>query len=147
MAILNIKKRRELSSQGLKYCSKCAKIKSVLEFYKRGEKYSFRYRSRCITCERAEHTLWKKHNPERVRNYSTIWNYGVSLMAVNKALQKQNNCCAICNQMFIKTPHVDHDHETAEFRGLLCSACNTGLGQFKDDPEILRRAIHYLTRV
>jgi hypothetical protein len=33
-----------------------------------------------------------------------------------------------------------------EFRGLLCAACNTALGKFKDDPKILVAAIDYLIR-
>src|SRR5689334_15698995 len=39
---------------------------------------------------------------------------------------------------------VDHDHATDLIRGLLCSTCNTGLGCFKDDPKLFRKAIKYL---
>lgn len=39
---------------------------------------------------------------------------------------------------------VDHDHKTGEFRGLICNGCNKGLGFFKDNIELLRKATNYL---
>lgn len=39
---------------------------------------------------------------------------------------------------------VDHCHKTNATRGLLCGACNTGLGLFNDSPELLRASIQYL---
>ena len=41
---------------------------------------------------------------------------------------------------------VDHCHETESFRGWLCHTCNRCLGGFKDNVEILQRAIVYLQR-
>src|ERR1700687_2194668 len=38
----------------------------------------------------------------------------------------------------------DHDHDTGEFRGLLCSPCNAGIGFFQNDAEKLRQAADYL---
>jgi len=29
--------------------------------------------------------------------------------------------------------HIDHDHETGEVRGMLCSGCNTSLGHLQED--------------
>ncbi|MER0478849.1 endonuclease domain-containing protein [Streptomyces sp. Edi2] len=39
---------------------------------------------------------------------------------------------------------VDHDHETGKVRGVLCFSCSAALGQFKDRPDVLRRAAEYL---
>ncbi len=47
--------------------------------------------------------------------------------------------------------HLDHDHACCDagcqkcFRGLLCHSCNVGLGQFRDDPTILRAAIAWVS--
>lgn len=66
----------------------------------------------------------------------------------------QNYVCAICNQEEtsksmkgnIKSLSVDHDHVTKKVRGLLCMRCNSGLGMFLDDPELLLNASKYLLR-
>lgn len=43
--------------------------------------------------------------------------------------------------------HVDHNHETGQVRGVLCTNCNVGLGHFKENPALLRRAADYLEQV
>lgn len=63
-------------------------------------------------------------------------------------LSKQNNRCGICGNEFLKDDKisVDHDHKTGIVRGLLCHACNVGLGLFRDEIERLKKAIDYLKR-
>ena len=52
--------------------------------------------------------------------------------------------CEICGKV-MKEYVVDHCHVTSRIRGLLCRSCNTGLGLFKDSPEVLAAAIEYVT--
>jgi hypothetical protein len=41
---------------------------------------------------------------------------------------------------------VDHDHDSGQVRGLLCSSCNVGLGLFQEDLVVLVTATVYLQR-
>ena len=40
----------------------------------------------------------------------------------------------------------DHDHDTGMARDWICDSCNTGLGRFKDDVKLLKKAIAYLEK-
>ncbi len=57
-------------------------------------------------------------------------------------LASQDGLCAICR--CAPAEHVDHDHETGAVRALLCFGCNGGLGQFRDEPDVLRAAAEYV---
>ncbi|WP_229687322.1 endonuclease VII domain-containing protein [Micromonospora parathelypteridis] len=57
-------------------------------------------------------------------------------------LAEQGGVCAICGGA--DPQHLDHDHRTGWVRGILCFNCNGGLGQFRDSPMRLARAITYL---
>lgn len=70
--------------------------------------------------------------------------YGLTFELFDKMVKKQKNKCAICFNEFIKIPSVDHDHSTNEVRGLLCNYCNHGLGNFKENIDLLDNAIAYL---
>lgn len=72
-------------------------------------------------------------------------NYGLTPEDYEMLLVNQEERCAICGETPLRgVLYVDHDHETGKVRGLLCGACNSGLGQFRDDPNVLRAAIDYL---
>lgn len=63
-----------------------------------------------------------------------------------KSLEHQNFQCSICRTALSggKDTCWDHDHKTGNFRAWLCQACNKGLGFFKDNPEVLRKAAQYI---
>lgn len=59
----------------------------------------------------------------------------------------QDGLCPLCRRAKgtgSKRLAVDHDHQTDEVRGLLCSTCNQILGHFRDDPNAFARCIAYL---
>ncbi len=39
---------------------------------------------------------------------------------------------------------LEHDHRSGKVRGWVCDSCNTGIGRFKDDKKILKRAIKFI---
>lgn len=39
---------------------------------------------------------------------------------------------------------IDHCHNTGKIRGMLCSNCNTALGLFDDNIDVMKRAIEYV---
>ncbi|WP_408995768.1 endonuclease domain-containing protein [Streptomyces europaeiscabiei] len=59
--------------------------------------------------------------------------------------QQQGNCCAICGKQPQRL-NVDHDHKTGAVRELLCTNCNSLLGQCDDEISILQNAIAYIER-
>ena len=78
---------------------------------------------------------------------------GIDASRYQEMLREQNGVCAICHKLEkhkdglsgkSKDLAVDHDHNTGAVRALLCSACNTALGLFRDDPALLDAAKAYL---
>jgi hypothetical protein len=41
---------------------------------------------------------------------------------------------------------IDHNHSNGNAREWICDSCNTGLGRFKDNIELLEDAIKYLRK-
>ena len=78
--------------------------------------------------------------------------YGITPERYAEMLEAQGGVCAICHEnetVIDRKTHapkllaVDHCHETKRVRGLLCWRCNTSIGKFKHDPDLLRRAALY----
>lgn len=93
------------------------------------------------SCAASYQKHWEKNRDRIRKNYS-----GFTPELVQQRMQEQEGRCAICKAVLQgrQNIHADHCHKTLVQRGLLCRACNVGLGMFKDDPEQLQIAIDYL---
>ena len=89
----------------------------------------------------------------RARNTMLKRNYGITLDEYYYLEDLQQGRCKICGKEEKQHSHkqgrvdslrVDHCHSTGKVRGLLCSKCNFGIGQFQDDINLLEKAIQYL---
>ena len=143
-------------------CRTCNRNLPITEFYiynaKRRLKtevknYSYRQFHACKSC------ISKYNNSPEGKDKYFKKNYNISFSEYQEMNESQNYKCWICecgvsdrrNKVKPSSEKdadvyfaVDHNHKTKKVRGLLCSKCNTALGQFEDNPELLRRAIKYL---
>jgi len=73
--------------------------------------------------------------------------FGLSPADYALLLKLQGYNCAVCQQPLKLKQYkfaVDHCHDSDDVRGVLCIRCNTSLGAFGDDPDVLLRAAEYL---
>lgn len=94
----------------------------------------------------------KRHaaNPERKRSTQLKTNYGITLDQYREMYSAQDGKCAICGDHKPDNGKdglvVDHCHTNGNVRALLCTHCNKGIGQFREDVLRLTKAIEYLKR-
>ena len=95
----------------------------------------------CIACA-------KENRGRQIKADRRRWQlnkYDLTPHQYAEMLLNQNGGCAICGAVPTDRPlSVDHSHHTDKVRGLLCSRCNSGIGFFKDNPNLLRNAVNYL---
>jgi len=138
-------------------CISCLKVLPIDNFEWQKNRPS--PRKKCKSCRNSERVYSpeskekrkkyaKKYaieNKDKLKDYHLKYRYGLSLEKYNEKLSSQDNLCSICNKDLKGRKHLDHNHETGQVRGILCSGCNTGLGMFLEDKKSLERAIEYLT--
>jgi len=135
-----------------KICPKCGLAKEKKEFGKDSTTASG-VSSWCKPCKKAWRARHRKDNPEKLKsmdfNSDLKKLYGITSDQYWELFNKQNGLCACCGQsheLFVRRLHVDHDHNSGQIRGLLCTECNPGLGYFQDSIERLEMAITYLKK-
>jgi hypothetical protein len=139
----------------MKTCTKCKRELPETEFYQNSGRREGKLDSWCKECEKAAAREWQKKNPKRVfdnqRKRLLKKKFGMSVEDYEKMLREQGGVCRICGRPetvkiygSVLPLAVDHDHNTGKVRGLLCVACNHGIGKFQDDAARLRAAADYL---
>ena len=91
----------------------------------------------------ASYKKWAKKNCAKIKDSRLKRTYGISGEDYDKMFEQQNGRCAICETHY-QVLCVDHCHKTGKVRKLLCRNCNTGIGQLKDNPNLLVKAASYI---
>lgn len=123
----------------MRRCAECDKEKPEEEFA--GPK-----RKRCYSCslryfsEGRPPDFMRKHPGDRRRSGERQAEWKRRLAQL---VEQQDGLCAIC-RLPGRSLKLDHCHQTGKVRGALCQQCNSGMGYFRDEIQLLRRAIDYL---
>jgi hypothetical protein len=139
-----------------KRCPKCREVKPLSEFWK-NRSMRDGLQNYCKLCHTEKSTA-HYHGPKaefyrriQVKSYlKRVHNLNIETYE-----EMGQRGCWICGHVPGPSDRrlaVDHDHRCCAeggscgkcIRGLLCRACNQGLGQFGDDPERLEAAAAYL---
>lgn len=135
-------------------CIQCGVNRDVKDFPLKGRGNQER-RLRCRICECSSTKKQKaqvkaQRTPEEhsryMKNVYLKSKFGLTIEQYDEMVSSQNNLCAICEQSpkLGKVLVVDHNHKTNTVRALLCSHCNTVLGLFYENIQLLNEAIAYL---
>ena len=65
---------------------------------------------------------------------------------IKKAFTGKCEVCGVPEIECRRRLHLDHDHETGEFRGWLCGNCNSAAGHLKDSVALTYNLLEYLAR-
>ncbi|MET8943653.1 endonuclease VII domain-containing protein [Streptomyces sp. NPDC004542] len=115
---------------GHELCLKCGQVKPPGEGH-RNAWASDGLPTRCKACRASE------GRADHLRRQ-----YGLTEAERVELIAAQGGVCCTC--LAAPPVHVDHCHETGRVRGVLCFSCNAALGQFKDQPDAIRRAAAYV---
>ena len=131
-------------------CCDCKRMLPVDKFSKKDTKRG--YNSKCQECHNtyvrevwypknkdkqiASSRQWQKNNKARV----LANRYKVPIDQVERVMDIHS--CQICG--VADNLVLDHCHDTLTVRGILCGACNFGIGHFRNNTELLTKAVQYL---
>jgi hypothetical protein len=140
--------RNGVSNKPMKRCKKC-----YTKYTTANNKERYRTSYKCRVATRAA-----------ARQSHLRLKYGMTEDDYHALLARQGGRCAICSatkesrqssrrRVYARNDPkqdyrlcIDHCHQSGKVRGVLCSRCNSLIGQAKDDPAVLLAAAQYLLR-
>lgn len=134
-----------MEAAGLKRCAKCQIGKPHSEFNRQAKNYDG-LNTYCKDCRSKMKRAAYLADLDQQRLKARARAFGISVEQLQGLIAEQGDVCAICAKPCStgRALALDHDHETGQFRGLLCAHCNMAIGQLQDSVEILRSALAYL---
>ena len=101
----------------------------------------------CKPCHNNRRKMYRRANPSSYKDtnmkYLCANSYHITLEEYKERMST-SDCCEICGTK--DNLCYDHDHNTMDFRGVLCKKCNKGLGNLGDTLEGVMKAVKYLTK-
>jgi hypothetical protein len=138
-----ISKRAKVRARSKKYKHKeCWECHTSLVPFARNSRY-------CPACRGMSPGSRTWADEKERKHLSRLEKHNVSPRAFAAALKFQHGLCAICEKWGGENGSklaIDHNHESTQFRGLLCTQCNAGIGMFRENAIFLDAAQTYLDR-
>jgi len=123
-------------------CKHCGLASDDLSLFVKNKQSKYGRRNECISCRVKANQSHPKVKDWKT-NHQTMKRYGIDAETY-KARMATSSECEVCGTT--EELCYDHDHNTMEFRGVLCRGCNRSIGQLGDTAESLQKALDYLLR-
>ena len=134
------------------WCNACSALKPRDAFWTAKNRPSG-LQAFCKPCHARRKALGRSSTTPAVRRSRNLrYRFGITDEHFSLLLAAQQGKCAICDatECLPKSGKrqlaIDHDHNTGQIRGLLCTRCNVGLGMFRDELALVERAVAYLSK-
>lgn len=92
--------------------------------------------------------LYRNRNQEKIRAIRRKAQTGFTKDLFEERIRLQDGKCSICHLEFDSFTdakrNADHNHQTNQPRGILCTRCNVMLGMAQDNKTVLAEAVKYL---
>jgi Recombination endonuclease VII len=141
----------------MKRCSTC-EIEQPAENFNRDTEKPDGLKCYCRTCQKKYNSHYhQNHREQRNRRRREYHKNHREEAAIQLAMRRYKIpediaklkvegrlICQVCGSA--DRLHFDHNHETGEFRGILCHNCNVALGYARESREVLLGLAEYIGR-